>query len=410
MENTNLLLDFLDGTLDSAKEDQLFSELNSNEAMRGELKQYVAMDKAFNTKLSTMAPSAKSTIGVFGALGIALPTAAAAATASTTAATAIKAGSMLGKYSQAIFSGIMATALTTTAFLIFFGNSIFNNGNSNNIAGNAQSVQQAPQPPISNNVPVVSSTSNDSKPIIRTKIVYVPVEKQEIEKKEIDEAPVEVVKETIAETRPEITMLSKSSIEPSRMIVTDKIRSDNRSYSSFPPSVTFQPNLKDLSIYEPLGLSIEFNGAQYWQLKTVPIAQSSIPKFYNSGLALFYKVSDNLSFGMDIRNEHYYQQFEGTDDLGDKYMYRQYPNYLSYTGGVKWSFFNYKAFTAFSKLMAGATKTGMVGRGTLGLQYSPQPQYTFTVGLEGSFLRYTHQNNAFYSPKIGLNYGVLFNL
>jgi hypothetical protein len=410
MENTNLLLDFLEGNLDSTKEDELFMKLNSNEGMRGDLKQYIAMDRAFNKKLSSLAPSSKSTLAVFSSLGLSSSAPVSVPGNKAGGLSKILAGA--GKYTQGIIAGLTATALTSVAFLTIFGNAIFNNDNNNVAAIKPIVNNQLPASINNNQLPVVSSTSKYDKPIIKTKIVYVPVERQTAEQKNVventpDNFPSEPIVQDIAPT----SLLSNASIVPindANKLFTGNNLSDltnfNTNFDS-EPHLNFRTNA-----YDQIGLSIQFHGSQYWQLRQVAIEQSSIPKLYNSGFAIFYNLTDKFSIGFDLRNEHFYQEFTGTDNIGDSFLYRQFPNYRTYTGGIKWKFFNYNALSTFSQLMIGGTQTGFAGRGTLGLEYTPLPMFTFAVGFEGSFLRYMHQGNAYYSPKLGFNYGVLFNL
>jgi hypothetical protein len=387
-------------------------KLNSNEELRGELKQFINMDQAFNKKLSTFAPSSKSTLAVFSALGINAPVPAPVQTPAPIAMS--KTAGFFVKFGQGIYSGLLASAVTAALFLGFFGNSIFNKENSNLEAGNLQNNKITNQAPpttiIENKMPVTDSRSFDKKPQIKTKIVYAPVEKVPTVNNNLADNIQNVSSQSIVESEKKpVALLNNSPVLLNSKTNLIDSRNNEKYILSEPLSLDLKPLLKAFSINEPIGLTVEIKGGQYWQLQNTPITQSSIPNFYNIGISVGYRISDNLSLGADIRNEYYYQQFEGVDDIGDKYMYRQYPNYTSVTAGCKWNFLNFESFRTYTQIMAGGTLTGYVGRAVLGFEYSPQPEYKFIVGIEGSCLGYSYQGNTFYSPKFGMNYGVAFN-
>jgi hypothetical protein len=429
MEYTNLIHDFVEGTLDRSKEDELFMLFNSNEELRTELKQFIAMDKAFSRKLSTFIPSAKSTMGVFSTLGLNLP--AGSANVSPALTKSPKGTSFFGKYSQGIWGGVLASAVTACVFLLIFSNAIFkNNPNGseyqlssikekesklapNSFDNKDLNSQQNSQAQPEAKIPIVVSKSSDEKPKIRTKIVYVPVEKSSIADNNIvttKELPKESVQENIQEpvshSIPDINSNNKLLAGNEQKINPMNLR--NNSFNLNP--VQINEGLKPVIFLDkPVGFTLELKGSQYWQLRNTPIAESWIPKFYNMGATLLYNVSDELAFGLDVRNEHYYQQFHGTDLNNEEFLYKQFPNYLVWSGVGKWKFLKFSSYDTFSQFMLGGTNTGMVGRLMLGVEYSPQPQFTFMLGVEGSVLGYNYQGTTYFSPKMGLNYGVAFN-
>jgi hypothetical protein len=223
-----------------------------------------------------------------------------------------------------------------------------------------------------------------------------------------------------ADSNPELT--EKPDILPN----SDEIQS--RTYSnieqsnnySYQPSVISRPGSSfqipgqmassDLSLLDTkLGLLVELRSAQYWQATNPDIEQSSIPLFYNGGIAVFYSLNEDFKIGIDVRNEHYYQKFQGTDENGNLYEYTQYPNYTSWGVSGRWNFMNYEFLNAFSQVSLGGTQTGGVGRIVLGSEFHASPTVKFIISFEGSTMAYKHQNNLYFSPKFGINYGVGLN-
>jgi hypothetical protein len=412
MNDSNLIQDFLDGSLSSIQEDEFFMKLNSNEELRGELKQFINIDKAFDKKLSTFAPSAKSTLAVFSALGINTPL---PAPIQTTAAEGLsKAPGFITKYRQGIYSGLLASALTAALFLGFFGNDIFKKDNTYIVTDNLQNkkqINQSPSQSTENKLPISDSRSVDIKHKIITKIVYIPVgeKSNDIYNDFADIDQNNQLDKIVEQKKENMAQVTESSV----LNIPNKNFNDFRNVNkyNFTELLKFNlnSNIKGFSINDPLGLIVEIKGGQYWQIQNVPMEQSTIPIFYNMGLSLGYKLSDNLTIDVDVRNEHYYQEYEGTDEIGDKYMYRQYPNYLAVTAGCKWNFLNFEPFSTYSQLMIGGTLTGYVGRSVLGFEYSPQPAFKFILNVEGSVLGFVYQGVTYLSPKLGMNYGVAFN-
>jgi hypothetical protein len=62
----------------------------------------------------------------------------------------------------------------------------------------------------------------------------------------------------------------------------------------------------------------------------------------------------------------------------------------------------------FVQIGIGATEFGLLGRSTLGVVYRPAPSLGVMIGLEGALMRYVHQSVPYWTPNIGITYGVVF--
>ncbi|MFP4545170.1 MAG: anti-sigma factor family protein [Candidatus Kapaibacterium sp.] len=152
---------------------------------------------------------------------------------------------------------------------------------------------------------------------------------------------------------------------------------------------------------------LELKGSQYWMIPEATIAPAEIAGFHNFSGGIYYKLNPNLHIGAELRQESYYQVFNGLDEAGDYYEYRQQPNFTTYSGVLR-----YKAGTGkiepVLQAALGGNKVGMVGRALAGLEYSPYKNISFVAGLEYSHMLYKYQNEIFNSSKFGLNYGIIF--
>jgi hypothetical protein len=64
------------------------------------------------------------------------------------------------------------------------------------------------------------------------------------------------------------------------------------------------------------------------------------------------------------------------------------------------------AFTPFAQGLLGGSQFGPLGRLTGGLLYSPSGPLSFMLGVEGTSMAYTFQDQWFTSSKLGLTYGM----
>lgn len=154
MDYSKQIHDFVDGGLDPSKEEQLFYALSSNEEFREELKETIRLEKSFKTRLSEMAPSAASTVGVFDKLGFNTPGAL------TPAAETAKTGFM-AKYGQGLFSSLGTVALAVVAYFIFLqpGTSEQNFADNSNQSNNNTVVDQTNA---QSNIPFVTQTNESN--------------------------------------------------------------------------------------------------------------------------------------------------------------------------------------------------------------------------------------------------------
>jgi len=112
--------------------------------------------------------------------------------------------------------------------------------------------------------------------------------------------------------------------------------------------------------------------------------------------------------GIDMRQEYFYQEYEGLE-RGVNYKYMQHPNLFSTGLVAKLRFMEISGLNSFVQAYLGGNEAGPVGRMMYGLEYSPSSDYHFILGVEGSLLGYYHGDQYFYTPKIGLHYGIGFN-
>jgi len=395
MDYTKTIHDFLDGSLESSEEENLFLLLSHDDDLRSELKQQLAMKDAIKSDTKAFTPSAASTIAIFSALGFATPFAAEAAVNPITA----KIKYLATQYKQGIVGGLMSAA-ATVAIIFWLFNPMNNSMESTlPIKGENYAGMQSAQEDLQLSVPkVVSRSEESSEPEVIIKYVYVPKESAPL-KEEIIIPPQNKIKEI-------------AGISYSGHIATPSV---NSNLSEEFPSPKSEENIyqnfltKDIDMNN--NFSLEVRGSQDWLMNSTNITPATFPKFNNMAVTAMYALSDNFQAGIDIRQENFFQEFTGYDEVNHKvYNIQQQPNFTSAGIALRYTWNKDGWLPVINQLTMGGTNAGMIGRFMLGTQYTPYYNITFMLGVEYSILRYFHQDQYFASPKVGLNYGVSFKL
>ncbi len=407
MNYNELIEGYLDGTLSPAEEEQLFTALSSSEELRTELKQSIAMDKELNKRVSAFVPTSAATMSIFTQLGIGT---AAGATAGAAAGAALAGKgtliSFLAAHSTAIISSLVAIALTAGSFLAFY-----NPPDENAVTSNTQQEQQINYLNNSHNnqVPVVISLSTDreSSTPARVDTVIRYVTRETYGDKITDDFNTEPKQEITSEQEKDedIALLQWSETANATQLQSDygsALMYPSLSQAEYSPMEISYDNKKK-------GISFEVKGNGYWAIPAPDVPIYEAPALANMQLSALYSFSDKFKAGVDLRQENFYQKFRGTNEIGEEFEYKQYPNYYTISLMGRYSFWSNQMVGTFAQGTLGGTATGGVGRLMLGLELSPYSNLSFLLGIEGSMLIYQHQNNIFTSPKIGLSYGVAFN-
>lgn len=399
MDYQILIHDFVDGTLDKSQEENLFLALSSSEELRNELRQTIALEKAFSKKLSAFAPSAKSTVAIFSGLSMAIP----GSVANAGVAASTKTIAFITKYMQAIL-GSLATALVATS--VFFAVSSYNSNDKESATVPANSVVNKSADYVNNSFDLPRMSSIDvTETIVKADSKSVPV-KSSSNLNIADRVKDETVF-TQAESSELTEFINFSEIQNNQSNIFTRNDFTTNSYYSKINSENYPLFIN--SELKGLGLSLEFHGNQYVLLQKNEVPQSSNPLFSNAGITLLYNFNENLSVGLDLRQEFIYQKFEGTDEEGNQYLYKQYPNYLNLSAVLRYGFNINEWLDFYSQLMVGGTVTGAMVRSGVGFKISPYPDLNFLLGFDGMIFGYQHQNKFYESSKLGLNFGIGFN-
>jgi hypothetical protein len=414
MENSKLIHEFVDGTLSPDREEELFSMLRTDENLRSELKQQMAIKSAIRGDTKAFTPSATSTMNIFNELGFSTGSAGGAA-AGAAAGGAGGIASWFSKYSQGLIGGAIAAA-ATAAVLLFLTPAMNDSGaeyESKYQAAISEIKQlrnelantEAPQVTIAE-PETAPAIQNSSKPQIIYRTVYV--------EKEITAGQSGASEDNADAPMPrnnQITMLRDTPVLNVRNASKIDVSYPLLDRSPIPVGITSDNRLWDLRTGSELGLSLEVGGNSPLMFEDERTVPDYFRKFNNTNLALMYEFSDEFRAGVEYRRENFYQIYDGTDSEGIGYTVEQQPNFDSFGFAMRYSpeFVSYGIFYPFAQISAGANQAGPVGRIMLGTEIAFNPAYSFIMGGELSGLAFKHQDHLFTSGKGGIYFGASFN-
>lgn len=420
MNYSELLNSYIDEGINAKDEDFLFSELAENPSLRNELKQLIDIEKAANKDFAAFIPPVESTAGIFSTLGI-------STTAAVVSAATVSNMSFWAKYGSMLLTNFVSIILTGI-ISFFIWNSISDENNFNAHSKNSHNSQEQFIKIEPDNNFVKSSKGipfvNNSETIVKTNISKTDLENKNILKNSTANITDEVnynddlnkgAEETLISSNifiqsDEIKKLNKeilfSSNEFTNIIEKNKFSTSMQKI----PVAEFQLFQIHFNLFEKNDLSVVMSGSETWSLKKETVERSSSPFMKNGNLLLLYNINKKLSLGVDIRQEFFFQEYTGSDEKGNLYLFEQNTNYPAIGFVGKYSIFENNYFKPFAQVYLGGNKVGQIGRLLLGLELLPLSDYGFILGLEGSTLRYFHEKNVFYSNKVGAYYGIIIRL
>ncbi|HPO63735.1 MAG TPA: hypothetical protein PK762_11705 [Candidatus Kapabacteria bacterium] len=421
MNYNDLIHQFLDGELDSLKEDILFSNLSNNTEIREMFKQQVQLHLLTQNDMASITTPSESTNYIFSNLGLSVPPAEKPAPVAPIPPSLFEKHilSHYNKYLTTALTAIISVALTSMFFLLYqsdFTNSNINTAsvikqNQNNynypVSTNFETSAKNNDLASSNNSNESKNPNNDKQNI---KYIYLNSNTQNNDNNSQIFAENQNQKDNsniIKNSTEESFVLASSSI-PNKNIKQNKLGSNNVNNN---PLSIYTIDLNSLGQFQ----GNETNLTLQWRNITsrsgnvpenLPSAQE--PLFINQGIALIYKLDDNNSFGIEIGQEHFLQQF--VRKIGEQdYIYTQNPVLFWYGGFYKLSLpsIGYKnIIVPYAQVFAGGTTSGVIGRGQLGIQYNYDNFLKFYVAGELSSLFYNVQNKINRTDKFGITYGL----
>ncbi|ROL62183.1 hypothetical protein D9V86_02075 [Bacteroidetes/Chlorobi group bacterium ChocPot_Mid] len=422
MEYSELIHELTDGTIEPVREPELFNALASNEELRAEFRQQLAMKSAIRTDAKAFTPAAQSTLNIFSSLGFVPPPVATNSGAGSAANAIVKSSGFFSKFGAAMITG--AVAVLTTGIIAYW---LFNselsglkNENHNLTLALQKETNRNTIPIVKNMVQDNVGNSKDTPEKVKIKYIYIkqPTENNQLtETKKNDNLETDKRDETQSETQ---TAVNNSQSENTLYKLFDKVNFGFPDYNLsmmnglLPMNKIANNNEFDesypIDIRTDLRLSLEILNMQNWFDIAPTITPKEYNKFNNTSVTLFYSLFDDFQVGVDYRRETFFQRFEGKDDKGLLNRYEQQPNFQSAGLVLRYANkdFNLWGVYPFAQVYTGGTNVGLILRGGLGLRYSLMDYLSFVLGANASSLTYNYGGVSWRSNRYDLIYGLSF--
>jgi len=307
MENSKLIHEFTDGTLEATNEPVLFNLLANDEELRHEFKQELAIKSAIRSDKKAFTPAAASTLGIFSSLGFVPPAAAVgSAVVGGIAAGAVKSAGILTNISASMITGIVATIATAVVSYFIFQPQIDDLlTNNNNLTSQISELKNKPEIPVmkSEEKNVEKNSENANQPIV--KYIYIT--------KEVPaNSPVAVIDNSAIENNQEISeqisdqndkkLLSQTELSKTGIINSYEHQGFNINSPAYGNIQMIPMDFSELlTVRNDLGITFEFNKMENWFEKMPTINPKQFSKFNNSSVSVLYNIFGGLHAGIQLR-------------------------------------------------------------------------------------------------------------
>lgn len=390
MNYSDQLVEYIDGELTPEFEKELFSAIASDDSLREEMRTLMNMKNAISNSGNLYEPSSAMKGAIFSAVNI-VP-------ANVPISIPQNSGT-IGKIAsfniKSMLTGGIITLLLISPFIYYYGKNYQNNGDA---AKKNISQIMAETPPVNNISNEIKNSSESIKPVI--KYVYI-----------VKEIPKELPNVTSNSEIEEVKKVNLTSANPRDYNHNFELVKRN---SDFGDELLIKPeqglSLSDqLSVWKDLGLSLEIRNSASWNIPKETIYPSYLSKINNMGFSILYDLDKNLRIGADIRQETFFVRYNGTNSINQQLQYEQQPNLLSYGIMLRYILPDAIGIKPFIQGIASMNYYGLIGRGSIGLEYRFYPDFGLMAQVEFSNMRFQHQNNYFNSSKINFTYGINYN-
>ncbi len=398
MDFKESMLEFIDGTLEPGKEEELFFHLSVNEELRSGMKQLLSIDNSIKDNTDYFVPSAESTGKIFSTLGLIQP---GVPPAKSGFEFATKAGNFFRSYSQGFMGGLISSVITAAVIFALILPGIRNKENT----GLADHTTQAGE---------ISGIG-----LLPIDNMFILADNHAMLQKSLKNFTVQDRNSINGFTRGKIsskTLTAERKTVTERQLIEHGVISDLNSVDRPVASheTAYVPHIG--RIFDLTGseracrITFMVKGTQYWYSGGERVAPNFRQLFNNTGISLAYNIDEEWSAGLEIRRENFYQKFTGTGENGKTAEFEQQPNFTSYTGLIQYKYTGFGDLRPYIQLQAGTDNNfDMIYRFAAGAGYRLISNVEFYVGLEYSSLLFKYQNNQFASSKYGVDYGLRYS-
>lgn len=417
MDNSEKIINFIDGNLSDSAEKELFNAISMDDSLRLELKNLLSMKNTIKESFNFYEPSLAMTASLYKELNVSLPP-------NIIEPKINKFGSnIMGFQIKSLLAGALITLLTLLSIYYFY--SKYNNSdisrntdlikNSNNIEGNSYSNNNFVDKSNLSSKMQEGTQNNQSREKIKNSIGKTNngFKSNHLfslnNNKSKDNQAFENSQSIASELNEKI--VSPSDISFNNLL--DNVNkfdliNKNISLQKIQTEINSQLDSNENHINPKLGISVELVRLINWNLQKATIDPSKSNYFNNSAISLLYQMSDKIEIGTEIRQETFFLKYNGIENQDLKFQYEQQPNFTNYGLIFRYKPINFDKNTISIQTVLGGNYFGYTGWITLNYNYNYDDLITFYIGTDFGVFLYNYQGNIFNSEKFGLNYGIKF--
>ncbi|PKL80872.1 MAG: hypothetical protein CVV25_02845 [Ignavibacteriae bacterium HGW-Ignavibacteriae-4] len=415
---------FVEGELDASQEQELFNEMATNEVMRGEFKNLLAISAAVKNNRNAFTKNKKSKKAVFAMLGLSIPVADAVTGGVVTTA----AGAAVGYGFKSLLATGVLSAVVTAVILWGMGTSDTNEiRNVNTAHFSPRLVVEIPRetPMVSSKEVIVYKEDKKYKAMYeRAMIVNNSLQQQisgfaaKTEEKDAiisrQSAEISTLKYEVRTLQGNLTMnnanyqdLNQKQKESEKLY--SELGATNLQLKEQISSMKIDNNIEPMLLQLKNGASswsAEWKGSQTFNTNSYELNKTDLSQFNNNSLSIIYNFENGFSVGSELRQETFLLEFNGKDVNDINFLYRQEPNFTTLSFLGRYTYDMSATIDPFAQFTVGGNKIGVVGRLMGGFMYSPYQNLNMILGLEYNNMSFQYQGVRFNSDKIGINYGI----
>lgn len=195
-----------------------------------------------------------------------------------------------------------------------------------------------------------------------------------------------------AELVPEPTATTRESLNPAESVDFSSVNVD-----------AIRPSLA--SVYR--GFALQVRGFSGTSLPRESVPTNATPMFDNGSMGLYYIVSANHRFGLEVGQESFSQSFHGEIN-GHPAHYEQNPHTLWYGASYRYQMDRIDFLLGIAptaQITLGGSSLGGVAREFIGIDIAPLEGISLIAGLDAGTLLYRSGGTWFSTQKLGFTYG-----
>lgn len=412
----DFFIDFLDGNQNKNEEDEFASKFFSNSEFRDSFKKYLNISKMLSTSSENYIPSDDSKKIVFNSLGF-------------NNMIEYKGGNFFkSKTFTLLMSNILTCVVTILFFLLYYDNEEFEPNNIHNIEYSLAD-NQFSSSFFGNKNQKFSTPQNFGKNPTNYGINQIPTEKKtsNIKLNTTSKPSVLHNNKNESNTAPNINHYANASINSQEsnylhtnyiVSTTSNIENDDIAFLR----LTKQTNDSDLikqpaetQFFDTIFLvrsydtkyRIEFKNTPSWFSSNPTIQPYEMNNFNNLAISFYYPIYKTILLGLDFRQETFYVEYDGFNNMGVPSIFYQQPNLTTYGLAVRYSPFDFSnKFKPYANFIIGCNISGIVTREMLGVEYYILDNVYFILGGEVHQFFFKHEKNWFSADKYSLHYGI----